>query len=97
MTTKSLLLWVLLPTLWLSPSGQKATSPALSQSGVSLFYFFGNVAVNPKGQYCQWHGKEKQRVKQRNGKMLVKKAGNNRAKRHADIYADVKGTISTLR
>lgn len=69
---------------------------ALSQSGVSLFYFFGNVAVNQKGQYCQRHGKEKQRVKQRNGKMLVKKSGNNRAKRHADIYADVKGTAATL-
>lgn len=25
-----------------------------------MFYFFGNVAVNKKGQYCQRHGKEKQ-------------------------------------
>ena len=28
-----------------------------------MFYFFGNVMVNKKGQYCQWHGKEKQLVK----------------------------------
>lgn len=36
-----------------------------------MFYFFGNVAVNKKGQYCQRHGKKT--AGKTNSRMLVKK------------------------